>query len=167
MMNEVWKSIPGHPGYEVSNYGRVRSGIKGSHLLSIHKDWNGYLKVTLGRFGRNKRVHRLVLEAFIGPCPVGCQCDHINTVRTDNRLENLRWATESENKRNPITQERHRHQKGNRAVVCVETGEVFASVSEAARRTGMDAASISGVCHRKYGRRHVGGLTFRFVEDAQ
>jgi hypothetical protein len=47
-------------------------------------------------------VHRLVLEAFVGPCPAGMEACHNNGVRTDNRLENLRWDTRSANCRDRI-----------------------------------------------------------------
>jgi hypothetical protein len=42
-------------------------------------------------------VHRLVLEACVGPCPPGMEGTHINGDRRDNRLDNLRWATHAEN----------------------------------------------------------------------
>lgn len=42
-------------------------------------------------------VHRLVLEAFVGPCPKGMECRHLNGDSGDNRLENLRWGTPREN----------------------------------------------------------------------
>jgi len=44
-------------------------------------------------------VHRAVLLAWVGPCPKGCQCDHLNGDNTDNRLENLQWVTPRENQR--------------------------------------------------------------------
>lgn len=47
---------------------------------------------------RTVAVHRLVLEAFVGPCPPGMECCHNNGVASDNRLCNLRWDTSSENK---------------------------------------------------------------------
>jgi hypothetical protein len=45
----------------------------------------------------DKLIHRLILETFIGPCPEGMECCHKNDVPTDNRLENLRWDTRSNN----------------------------------------------------------------------
>jgi hypothetical protein len=42
-------------------------------------------------------AHRLVLEAFVGPCPPGMECAHNNNIRNDNRPDNLRWATRQEN----------------------------------------------------------------------
>jgi HNH endonuclease len=63
-----------------------------------HKN-GGHLAVTLGYKRRTKIyfVHRLVLLAFVGPCPQGMQCRHLNGDPTDNRVENLKWGTAYEN----------------------------------------------------------------------
>jgi hypothetical protein len=67
---------------------------------------NGYDYVRV----ENKSVlkHRFVWEAFNGEIPDGMEIDHINTVRNDNRLENLRVVSSKENKKNPITIERYK-----------------------------------------------------------
>lgn len=116
---EEWKDIKGYEGlYQVSNEGRVKS------LNRKCKKWNGdrkvkekiisftnvsgYLKVTLFRNGIRHYylVHRLVAEAFI-PNPDNKPCiDHVNTVKTDNIVENLRWVTVKENINNPITKKK-------------------------------------------------------------
>lgn len=97
---EVWRPVVGYEGrYEVSNFGRVKSiaGRFKTHLiLKPRIDRRGYSIVFIG-YGNTKRIHRLVLEAFVGECPEGMECAHANGVRTDNRLENLRWATHKEN----------------------------------------------------------------------
>lgn len=98
-----WKKIPGFYGYEVSNYGLVRSFRYHSNgkILSPSLKNNGYLGVTLFVNGIKKYVsiHRLVCLAFIGKCPIGMQVDHINGVKSDNRLSNLRYLTRKENLR--------------------------------------------------------------------
>lgn len=116
MNQEVWRPVVNHEFYEVSSIGRVRSlprtvvtarGVrkyKGRVLSpSMHK--TGYLAVNI----RNAThyVHRLVLAAFVGPCPVGCECCHNNGDRADNRLSNLRWDTFSANQRDRITHGTH------------------------------------------------------------
>lgn len=88
---ETWKDIVGAPGYEVSDRGRVRSPRR---LLVVNKSLR-YDRVKLGRW-REEYVHRLVLETFIGPCPRGHQCRHLNGNPRDNSLQNLRWGTASE-----------------------------------------------------------------------
>lgn len=116
--NEVWKDIPNYEGlYQVSNLGRVKSlqrlDSKGRKVnLSIRKQTVGnvgYPVVSLYSKEGGKEnsqlfcIHRLVAETFI-PNPENKPCiDHINTIKTDNRVENLRWVTYVENNNNPIT----------------------------------------------------------------
>lgn len=93
-----WVTCPSHPNYEVSRLGVVRHLRKGS-TQPVYTDKDGYLKVSLRRDGvsKNKSIHRLVLEAFVGPCPPGKECRHINGDPADNRAANLAWATHAEN----------------------------------------------------------------------
>lgn len=62
----------------------------------------GYKRLILANPKRNKLVHNLVLELFVGPRPEGCLAAHKNDIKTDNRLENLYWATRSENAKDAI-----------------------------------------------------------------
>ena len=106
---EIWKPIPGWEGsYEVSDHGRVRSvdrivttrtGIRKRYhgrVLALTADRSGHLAVSLGR-AKDKAVHRLVLEAFVGPCPEGQECCHNDGDPTNNNLSNLRWGSPTEN----------------------------------------------------------------------
>jgi len=56
---------------------------------------NGYMTVTLSDNGKQKKrlVHKLVLEAFVGPCPEGMQTRHLKNDKLNNRLDNLKWGT--------------------------------------------------------------------------
>ena len=67
----------------------------------IFKSSNGYLLV--GTKLGISRVHRVIWETMVGEIPNGMFIDHINTIRTDNRLENLRVVTRKENSNNPLT----------------------------------------------------------------
>lgn len=115
---EVWKDIEGYNGkYQVSNFGRVKSmqrfvkrkseskTLLSEKLMKIKKDKDGYLLVDLYKDNiiKRMRVHRLVAEAFIDNPENKPHVDHINTIRDDNRVENLRWVTRKENMNNPAT----------------------------------------------------------------
>ena len=87
--DEQWRPLPEDPRYTVSNHGRVR-GVRGA-LLVPQRNGHGYHKVKLGGT-RNRRVHRMIAEAFLGPCPAGMQVCHKNGIKTDNRSANLMWG---------------------------------------------------------------------------
>ena len=106
-MVETWRPVIGYEGrYEVSDHGRVRSlrffnrsvdrRRKTPLLMRLTIGKSGYLQVSLGH-SVTRTVHGLVLEAFVGPRPVGYEASHLNGQRPDNRLVNLRWETHAEN----------------------------------------------------------------------
>ena len=123
-MDEIWKDIPDYPIYQVSNFGQVRScdryvpGKMGStrfqagKVLKAYKFKDRYLHVKLFRGSKHDNVtwlvHRLVMLAFISPCPSGMEVHHLNHDETDNRLENLRYVTHQQNSDYSI----HRRQRG-------------------------------------------------------
>ena len=124
-MEEIWKNIEDYEGYQVSNFGRVRSldrydsrgwRIKGRILKPI-MDKKGYLTVGLSKNNQRKtfKVHRLVALHFIPNIENKPEIDHINTIKTDNTVflnedgsvnydkTNLRWVTPKENSNNPLS----------------------------------------------------------------
>jgi hypothetical protein len=100
---ERWLPVPDYEGlYEVSNWGRVRSLARPrtpGKILVQHLRRDGYLVVSLCKNGHPKTiaVHRIVANAFIGPCPPAKDVDHINGDRLDCTVPNLRYLTRREN----------------------------------------------------------------------
>lgn len=96
---EKWKVIRGYERYQVSNMGRVKSLINPEIRILKPSIQYGYYRVCLwGVSGRGQYlVHRLVLDAFVGPRPDGKETSHINENRLDNRVINLCYETPKEN----------------------------------------------------------------------
>ncbi len=99
MTEEVWKVIDGHPDYEISNHGRLWSWK--SHVYVQGKyDKDGYIEFGMKHVsGKMKyyRIHRLVALAFIPNPDNKPVVDHIDGDVKNNHVNNLRWATVSEN----------------------------------------------------------------------
>lgn len=95
-MKEVWKTIEGHPKYEVSNMGQVRN-VQTGKLLKPYDDGNGYLRVKLDR--ENCRLHILVAAAFVHNDDPDHKIvvNHKHGKKHDNRASQLEWCTLSEN----------------------------------------------------------------------
>ena len=98
LQNEIWRPIEGFPDYEVSDMGRVRS-LKYGKIKTLRPGVNskGYCIVVLsiGGVAKCKSVHRLVASAFLGASDL--YIDHIDMVKTNNLLSNLRYCTHREN----------------------------------------------------------------------
>lgn len=95
-MEEIWKPIPGFDGYEVSNFGNVRSFKRNNVcVLKPSITSGGYLQVNLCKNGKvyPGRIHKLVLLAFVGPRPEGLEICHGPGGPSYNRLDNLRYDT--------------------------------------------------------------------------
>lgn len=93
---EEWREVVGYEGlYSVSSMGRVASRCRFKSVRIMHTGNRPYALVQLFKDKEcaSKLVHRLVLEAFRGPCPEGMECSHINGHSRDNRLSNLEWTT--------------------------------------------------------------------------
>lgn len=107
-----WKKIAApYASYEVSSDGDVRRG--GSIMKGV-PDRDGYLNINLSHSNRARKfkVHRLVCEAFHGPCPEGMECAHLDGNPQNNQANNLRWTTRSANNRMKSRHGTHQDQRG-------------------------------------------------------
>ena len=121
---EQWLPVVGHEGaYEVSDQGRVRSldrniiggrgGVptfrKGTILrLAVHPK-TGYQYCSIA--SRTQLVHRLVLAAFVGPCPEKHEACHHDGNPCNNAAENLYWGTSSANEYDKVRHGTHNHSR--------------------------------------------------------
>lgn len=122
-MSEEWRPIPGHPGYEASSLGQIRSRwiVGGAHNRGrrLGPQWRivrgsvnvyGYrqLAVLSETGSRSITAHILIAEAFHGPRPEeGWEVRHLNGVKLDLRAENLQWGTRTEQRLDDVRHGRH------------------------------------------------------------
>ncbi len=119
-----YREVPGFPDYKAGTDGTIWSRKKRARTKSSEKSevlgpewrklkggWHGkYLGLQLYRGSDVKSVlrHHVILETFVGPCPEGMECCHGDGIKTNCRLDNLRWDTRGNNNR-----DRAKHGVGN------------------------------------------------------
>ena len=163
-MEEIFKDIVGFEGiYQISNFGQVRSlekiveGKNGckrllkEKLLKISKNGIGYLYVCLHKDKKQyiKKIHRLVAETFIPNPENKPDVDHINTIRTDNRVKNLRWCTRKENCNNKKTLKNYSKAKSKPIIQLAKNGRFvkrYDSATDCQRQTGFNHSHICSCC---------------------
>jgi hypothetical protein len=172
---EKWKPIKGYEGYyEISNKGNVR-GIKRTiatsngktvtikpKLLKLQKDGNGYPTIMLTKQGIRKayNVHRIVAEAFM-PNSKGLDVvNHINSIKTDNSVENLEWCTQHENLHKSIKY--NNYTLANKTpIIRLNDGKTYDSIKEAAKDIHGNIGHIHECCNGK--RNHHKGYKFAYI----
>lgn len=127
-------------GYKVFEDGTIL-GKRGKRIYS-HKTEKGYMLVRLFINGKptSRHVHRVLAECFLERPEGAVEVDHINCIRDDNRIENLRWVTKEQNVQ-------HSYDSGNRDVVgsknanCKTTEDVVHSICSLLG-SGLSAATV-------------------------
>lgn len=193
-MEEIWKDIDRYIGiYQVSNMGRVKSlsrtiirknGVPrpiSERILKEGITTSGYAQVVLykGTSHYNESIHRMVATAFIPNPENKPQVNHINGIRTDNRLVNLEWCTVSENHLHSFRYlgkikvspslgkfggDNHLSKKVNQ--IDIITGQIIATyngVAECSRITGIRKENIAAVCRGNSRQKTAGGFKWEYI----
>lgn len=194
MQEEIWKDIAGYEGlYQVSNLGRVKGldrviyrsstpqYVKGK-IMSQGLLNTGYRYVTLWN-KKNRQVflvHRLVAEAFLPKQHGKNVVDHIDGIRTNNHVSNLRWCTRKENTNFPLARAKYEksnqkrienirlfHQKHSLQVVQLTTEGTIVkkwnSVKQASESLGILTSGIYASCIGE--KKTAGGYKWRYIKD--
>ena len=158
MDDEQWREWPRDPRIMVSNMGNVISYKRGAgYPLKVYHNNGGYQMVGVG--ASPQFVHRMVAETWIPNPNHYLEVNHIDGDKDNNRVENLEWVTHSQNMS-------HAYRTGLRKVKTTpiripETGEVFESISECARRIGVSQPAISNCLAGRRSTHH--GYHFEYV----
>jgi HNH endonuclease/NUMOD4 motif len=165
MMKEIWKDVfSGH--YQVSNLGRVRRmSVGGSRTDVVGRilvgglNKKGYRHVTISIGGGQKtvKVHKLVIETFIGPCPAGKEVNHKDGVKVNCRLSNLEYKTHKGNIAHAIRlglRDTVGEENGNAKLTRVKVRRIryFASSLSRralARRFRISLGAVQDIMHRR------------------
>lgn len=121
MDSEIFKPIKNFPDYEISCFGRVKSHRYSEAVKILKPDEGGYNRVNVRNDLITKKIQisRTVLETFVGPCPPGKQCRHLDGNKRNDCLNNLEWGTPKQNSLDRVKHENLRKNKRNQHNIIV------------------------------------------------
>lgn len=171
-MEEILKDVKDYEGfYQVSNFGRVKR-VTTDRILKSNMTSKGYLLVKLCKnsIKSNKRIHRLVAEAFIPNSENKPYINHIDEDKTNNHVSNLEWVTAKENSNHGTLNERiskaiSRFKSIPIIATNIKTGKStdFYGTNDCARQLGLYQSNITAALKGRY--KQTGGYTFKYKEE--
>lgn len=179
-MEEIWKNIDGYGGdYQISNLGRVRSNKSKTCkiLAGSFSKQSGYYQIVLYKNSKPRlhTIHRLVAEAFISNPLNKETVNHKNGIKTDNSIDNLEWATYSENLKHAfrtglaIPYPKGKFGKENNVAKSIlqytKNGEFIKEwncMSTAAKELNINISSLSHCAKGKY--KLAGGYVWKYLD---
>lgn len=178
--NEEWKTIEDFPNYEISTKGNVRTKeyfdgrnhIRQSKLLNKQVNNVGYEYVILSNEivkHKTLTVHRLMAKTFLDDYFDTLDVNHINGIKTDNRIENLEMATHSENikKRYEIGIDGNNYKAVEQYDLDGNYIATYKSSYEAEKITNICRTSIGSCCRKEEGHYTAGGYIWKFKEEKE
>lgn len=158
--NEIWKNYK-DTHYEVSNLGRVRN-LKTMRIVKGSLRDDGYVGIKLNK--KSALVHKIVAESFLGDIPIGYDVNHINHIKTDNRIENLEIISHSDNMKQAVLYGKCGSKFVGRFDFEGNLLQVYRSASEAARDIGILPSSMRNIINYREGKR--GKEIFKYLEES-
>lgn len=161
-----YKIIDGFENYVIFKDGTIINRKTGKVKNQFVKKPKGYLYVSLCKDGKMKSVyvHRLLAKAFIPNTDSKTEINHINGIKTDNRLENLEWVTPKENSVHKTIVLGKGH---IRQVLCVETGIVYRSGLYASKLFNTSSGAICNSCNDKSRKKTAGGYHWEHIDEVE